>query len=643
MADFVMPLNFSALRWLALVCALLWGVWAPLGAAYAQDHIVERSWLQDPGGQMGLAQVQQQPTQVFQGVLNLGYSTAVVWLRLRIDPHVDAQMPDGQKLVLRIRPAYLDEVQVFDPLANGGLAGVVGDSQHPRLDALQGADFLLPIARGDAPRDLWLRLSTTSTRQIHVEVLQPTGLSMRAVRHNLVASLYLGVVLVLMVWGIVSRALHREGVMGAFALMQATSLLFGLSTLGILRVFWPLDWSAELLNRLGSVFSIVVVVTGLWFQVRFLREFRPARWAMGLLYAMLALSLCNLVLLALGHTVWALTGNIVSILLAPPICLACAVTGQVWRAVDGTPPPAINRPVLVSFYVLFLVIFLLSSTTGLGWVQATEWTMYVSQLHGLVSSMLLMLILQYRNFVQNQQRQQALLTLETTRLQVTHEREVREEQEKLLLMLAHEIKTPLATMHLRLDSQAKGAREIRQAMREMNTVIDRCLQTLKVDGGKLTAYLKAHDFMDVVRDAISACSQPERVQVQAPALLRMHIDAQILFIVLSNLLENACNYSAAETPITLHCQALTDAMPPVLRLELCNWPGRAGWPDAAHVFDKYYRSAKAQRQSGTGLGLYLAQSLVQALGGHISYEPHADQVRFVLVMPLGAGAALTAA
>jgi signal transduction histidine kinase len=408
--------------------------------------------------------------------------------------------------------------------------------------------------------------------------------------------------------------------------------------LGVLRAYWPLAWSAETLDLLGSVFSVLVVSSGILFHALFLREFRPAGWAMGLLYTVLALVAVDLVLLALGQVRWALQGNMVSILLAPPICLLCALAGRAWRVTaDDVAAPALSRRVLVSFYMAFLVIFMLSASTGLGLVRATEWTLYVSQLHTLVSSMLLMLMLEYRTFILNRRRQQAQLLFEKTTLQMAHEREMREEQEKLLAMLAHEIKTPLATMHMRLDSQAKGSGEIRRAMRDMDGVIDRCLQTLQMGDGQLVPQTQWHDLVGSVWSAVSASSQPERMQVHLPPVVRMRTDPQLLFIVLSNLLENACKYSAPESPIELHCSVVeTQPEKPVVRLELSNLPGKAGWPDPEHIFDKYYRAPLAKRQSGTGLGLYLVKSLTQTLGGHIAYQPDSNMVRFVLTLPLNA-------
>lgn len=635
---FFAPLNRPWLRWFALLGVLL-GCLSSAGFAHAQDHIVERAWLEDPTGQLTWGQVQQRPMQPFEETLNRGFGAAVVWLRLRIDPQAGPAtvQPGGghSGLVLRIRPVYLDDIQVFDPLVPGGHVGTVGDRHHPRQDVLQGMDFLLPIARGDAPRDLWLRLQTTSTRQIHVAALPPSALVPVTLRWSISTSLYIGAVTVLLLWSIVNLVLRRDAMMGSFALMNLTAGMFGLTSLGFLRVFWPMAWSAEALNVLGSVSSVVVVGAGVLFHVRFLRDFRPAPWAMGLLYAMLALTLVNLTLLVLGRFTWALQSNIVTILLAPPICLLCAITGRVWSMVpDGTAEPALTRRVLVAFYLGFLGIFMLSATTGLGWLPATEWTIYVSQLHTLVSSVLLMLMLQYRAFVLDQQRQRSQLALETTTLQMTHERQLREEQEHLLAMLAHEIKTPLATMHLRLDTQAKGGREIRQAMRDMNGVIERCLQTQQMGDGQLAPEIRQHDLVDAVRAAVGSCSQPHRVQTHLPPTLPVQTDPQLLFIVLSNLLENACKYSASDTTIELQVLPQTDpAAPQTVALALSNLPGKAGWPDPEHVFDKYYRSPQAQRQSGTGLGLYLVKSLAHTLGGKIAYAPTTQQVCFVLTLP----------
>ena len=64
--------------------------------------------------------------------------------------------------------------------------------------------------------------------------------------------------------------------------------------------------------------------------------------------------------------------------------------------------------------------------------------------------------------------------------------------------------------------------------------------------------------------------------------------------------------------------------------------GPAGYPEAHKVFDKYYRSPAAQRQSGSGLGLYLVKSLLELMQGEVSYTPLQGHVLFEFWLPFDA-------
>ena len=69
------------------------------------------------------------------------------------------------------------------------------------------------------------------------------------------------------------------------------------------------------------------------------------------------------------------------------------------------------------------------------------------------------------------------------------------------------------------------------------------------------------------------------------------------------------------------------------RLTVSNSPGRAGWPDPSRVFEKYYRNPAANYRSGTGLGLFLIQSLAERLGFRVEYQPNEHSIVFHLVIP----------
>lgn len=627
----VVQASRALVRWAIAILMLLVGlVSAARGSA---NPLVEQAWLEDPSARLTLAEVQQLSAQTYEGALSRGYGDGAVWIRLRIDP-ARIGPNDGRAddlLVLRLRPVYLDDIQVFDPLAPSGFAGAVGDRHHPKDSALQGADFLQPLPRGAAPREVWLRLTSTSVRQIHIAVLPESRVSSASMSTYLLCSLYVGLVLLIVVWSSVNTVMQRDAMMGSFALKQAAALLYGLTSLGFLRAWWPESWPASALDMLGSYASLLAVAVSVWFHVHFLGEHRPARWALWGLQVLLWASVINAVAMSLGWVRPALQSNMLVILLGPVVCLACALTARVWTQPDADLAPVLPRPLLIAVYIFILLLLLASSTTALALIPASLQTIYISQVHGLVTGLLMLAVLQYRSYRVAQQRRGAELSLHRATLQAQHEREQREEQEKLLAMLAHEIKTPLATMHMRLGHATSP--EIRQALREMNSVIERCLQASLTEEGNLQVHLQPLDVAGLVREAVASCAHPQCVKAQLPRQLQIHTDRQLVYIVLNNLLDNACKYAPPGSPIELQAVP-TGGAPAGVRICISNRPGPSGWPDPQKVFEKYYRAPHAQRQAGTGLGLYIVSVVLGKLGGSIAYEPTTEEIRFVVHLPL---------
>ena len=610
-------------------------VWLLLsGHVHAKDHITQRAWLDDPGAQLSWPAVQTQPFQPYKGMLSQGFGDSVIWLKLRIDPNAaQPSQQDPDRLVLRIRPVYLDDIQVFDPLSPRGLVGKTGDWHHPRNEEFQGLDMMLPIARGEQARDIWLRLASTSTRQIDVQALNVDDLSPRILKQSLVFAGYLGLVALLAVWGLVYGAFSREALIGAFGLKQVFALMFALASLGHLRAFWPQNWQAWALNNLTTFFSIAAVSAAVWFHVLLIREFKPPRWIRRMHGALLALLPLKLLLLAFGWPTLALQLNMNEVLFAPFIFLVSVWLCKGWG--QASPQrPALSKPVVVGFYVIMASFLLMAALPALGWISGTEIGLYIVQVHGLITAFLILLMLQYRAHVVNQAQRVTALTLERTLLQSQQDRLVLQEQEKLLTMLAHELKTPLATMTMRLDANASGSAQIRQAIREMNGVIERCVQITRLGDRKLVARPGPLDLTDAVQEVIAATAQIKRFDVKANSPIPAVIDSQLLFIVLNNLIENACKYAHPTEPIQVIVQVLPETMPELAQIEVINLPGPAGWPEADKVFDKYYRSAHARRQAGTGLGLFLARNLAQVMGGNVDYAPQDGFIRFVFQIPL---------
>ena len=109
-------------------------------------------------------------------------------------------------------------------------------------------------------------------------------------------------------------------------------------------------------------------------------------------------------------------------------------------------------------------------------------------------------------------------------------------------------------------------------------------------------------------------------------------DVYLLSSIVRNLLDNALKYSPAGSRVSAHLHK--SIQPAEWHFTVSNRPGRAGWPDASRVFDKYYRSPAASYRSGTGLGLFLIKSLAERLDYRIEYLPNEHSIVFHLTIPI---------
>ncbi len=606
-------------------------LWSPISSAAPPDHIVERAWLEDPAGTLVLEDVSALGGEPFERTLSAGFGRSTIWIRLRIDPTAHPRPTlEPDRLYLRIRPVYLDEIAVFDALAPGGRAADVGDRYAPGVAENRSMDFLVPLVRGDAPRDVWLQVRSTSTRQIDVQALNFTDFYRLSHTQSVLFAFYIGLVFVFAIWAVVNWLFTRELLIGGFGVAQLSALIFAVCSLGYLRLLWPEGWPPFLLNHLTSLASVVSVSAAIWFHALLLRDFKPPRHVKILHAGMLTMLPIKLALLGTGSTIEALKLNMMEVLISPLLFLIsvrlCSSTD-----VEGNDKPPLSRQLMTWFYVLLLGMLAVAALPGLGLVPGGEITLYIVQAHGLVTSLLVLLLLQYRARILHRRHSEAAIALQKTLVEAEHEREMRREQETLFSMLAHELKTPLAIMELRIDNRAEGSEELRQAIREINRVVERCVQSNQLNEHNLTVMKGSEDLVRLTRDCMLICTEPSRIQLEAPDSVPVQTDRQLLAIIITNLIENASKYSASDSTIGVGIHVNMEKG--VVRLDVRNRPGTAGWPDPDRVFEKYYRSAHARRQTGTGLGLFIVMNLAKALDIEIHYSPDEHFVRFVLEIP----------
>jgi signal transduction histidine kinase len=231
------------------------------------------------------------------------------------------------------------------------------------------------------------------------------------------------------------------------------------------------------------------------------------------------------------------------------------------------------------------------------------------------------------------------------------ERRLRAAQERFLAGATHELKTPVASIRLGLESFRAGS--LPEAKR--STYLDAMLREadrLEVGLGNLLAVadLRATatrptpqpgDLAEDLRATLASLrerSATARVELHAtawpPTPVRRH--AADLQRALANVLDNAIKFSPAGSRVDIDlAQQGTDAIVTVRDRGIGI---RAD--DLPHLGERFYRGANAQHRGGTGLGLHLASELLARAGGrldvHSDGEGHGTCV--TLRLPLAADA-----
>lgn len=614
---------------LLLTLCLIGGYLPSVDAAPATDHppIVESmAWWMDRSGQADLDAVQQVTDWTpFTGWKSWGYGPEPVWIRLRLragQAHV--QLP----WIAHVRPSFLDKLTLYDPSA--GLTWHAGDTV-PMSDEIMGAiTFTFRVPELAQPRELYLRVASTSARVVNVDVLSLEEARRRVRLQEWLYGFATTMSFIFALWAAIHWWQSRERVIGIFFLKQVFAVLWGFFTLGFARVVFDGIAAPGVISAINNTLLAWVIVSATWFMKNLFAEYRPRRLWTSAMTGLMGLAPAVLLLQFFGQH-WQSVMILNVLIPTTLVVMFMALT----TARGAAEQPTIRRRWLLAYLTLYAVLNAIPPLTYLGALGQNAAVDFGNLAYLLMDGMVMMVILHIRAHaltLRQQAVEQALVVSEE------HARLVRqhsEDQGQLLAMLAHEVKTPLATMRMWMDAGPLNREAMERAIADMNRVIERCVHTGQLADQGLQPSLQAIHAQTLTESVIAACRVPGRVDLQAPPDdVLLTSDPHMLSIVLANLLDNACKYGASDRRISVHlspepnaeghsgwCWTVSNAL------------GTAGAPDVEMLFVKYYRGKQARRQSGSGLGLFLIRNLLLLLGGEISYEPRAGEVVFRVWLP----------
>lgn len=213
----------------------------------------------------------------------------------------------------------------------------------------------------------------------------------------------------------------------------------------------------------------------------------------------------------------------------------------------------------------------------------------------------------------------------------------RDEQDRFLGMLSHELKTPLATISMALGNIQLPDfinQPIRRSVNAMTNIIERCLQADRLSNNRITPLRHPCDPRQILLSIKEACAAPAAIDINVEDMpTGFASDPQLFQTILSNLVDNALKYRLDNSPVSCTATSLTQQGRQGIRIQVRNTPGPAGLPSPDKVFQKYYRAAKAMGQTGSGLGLYISQGFAKKLGGTLRYTNDNGQACFELWIP----------
>jgi signal transduction histidine kinase len=221
-------------------------------------------------------------------------------------------------------------------------------------------------------------------------------------------------------------------------------------------------------------------------------------------------------------------------------------------------------------------------------------------------------------------------------------REIRrnEQQDSFLNAVTHELKTPIASIRLyleTLESRQLDESQRRDFYRIMLEDTDRLLGTVEqvlkasqVRQGSVRQNWREVDFAVVVHDLLELARLRQHLPTEAlhfgaepPSGITVIGNAEELRTAVFNLFDNAIKYSGEKKDIVV--DLLTPNIDTV-SLRIRDHGVGISRKDLKRIFKRFYRSPNPMtgRVKGTGLGLFIVRSVARAHGGDVYAESEGE-------------------
>lgn len=218
-------------------------------------------------------------------------------------------------------------------------------------------------------------------------------------------------------------------------------------------------------------------------------------------------------------------------------------------------------------------------------------------------------------------------------------REIEEARRQLVAAASHDLRTPLASLRLLVESIDDGVatgetrdrylKEIRTHVGVLSDLIDDLFELSRIEAGDISWTMRQIEVRELIGDTVAAMRAPaaERgvsLAAELPAgELVASANAEKVQRVLFNLIQNAIRHTPADGSVTVRARSAAGGV----EVEVADDGEGIPAGDGERVFEAFYRGDAARGEDGAGLGLAISRAIVEAHGGRIWFEDGAPGTR----------------
>lgn len=564
---------------------------------------------------------------------NGALSESTIWIQVRTER--GATSPAG--LVIRVGPHFLKDIALFQKRGGEWIENKAGrlHSSNDSHVTLGGYAFEIPN-EGESEQTVYLRIQKSGIGVILLDVVDFSLAGVDSISQQLEIGVHIGALLLVLIFSVFSYLINRDTMMFRFSCLTLDLLMCILSGSGFLAkyIFSQQPWLDVMFFSWVTCLRLACWV---WFSQAFIEPYHPPAWY----------KISNKALYILVGIAMLLASLDKGVLLQQVLLFGFLVASIVQLAGIQFIPNSqrlLRRIVLLGYAFvngLFFVALAIAAATA----ETGHMAIVITRAVDFVTPIALLAIVGFRTRLIRLERD----TFKTENLRISmnlkFERELLKDRRVLLDMLAHELKNPLASISLAINSlrkhfskdqvqEQRRLHNIDQSIRSMDSVIERCILMNQIDQKSITASICE---IELSKFFVSLTETKEywcRLYLNLDDAIVVRADGEFLRIILSNLLENAAKYSPPGSLIDITLTRRTEKNTSCARLIISNFIGEYGAPDQNQIFNRFYRNPLAQSLTGSGLGLHLVKELCTVLFIEIRCVSGQQKVVFTLDMPL---------